>query len=65
VANATARLATVLNNDGKGAFAFEQDTGALHYSGNGSFAGGGTEIGLITTNGTTAWTFDASKFVQV
>ena len=65
VANATARLATVLSNGGKGAFVYEQDTGALYYSGNGSFAGGGTEIGVVTTNGTTAWTFDASKFVQV
>jgi len=65
VANAAARLTTVLSNGGKGAFVYQQDTGAMYYSGNGSFAGGGTEIGAITTNGTTPWAFDASKFIQV
>lgn len=65
VANATARLAAVLNNGGNGAFVYEQDTGGLYYSANGSFAGGGREVGVITTNGTSAWTYDASKFVQV
>ena len=39
--------------------------GACTYSGNGSFAAGGTLIGDVTTNGTTAWTFNASSFTQV
>ena len=42
VANVAARLATTLANGGKGGFVYEQDTGELFYSGNGSFAGGGT-----------------------
>ena len=46
VANATARLATTLNNGGNGAFVYEQDTGGLYYSANGSFSGGGTLIGV-------------------
>ena len=65
VANVAARLATTLSNGGKGGFAYEQDTGELFYSGNGSFAGGGTMIGLVTTNGSTPWTFNANSFVQV
>ena len=44
---------------------YEQDTGGLYYSGNGSFAAGGTLIGDVTTNGTTAWTFNANSFTQV
>jgi hypothetical protein len=65
VANATARLSTTLSNGGSGAFVYEQDTGALYCSGNGPFSGGGTLIGTVTTNGTTAWTFDANSFTQV
>jgi hypothetical protein len=65
VANATARLGTTLNNGGNGAFVYEQDTGGLYYSSNGSFAGGGTLVGVITTNGSTAWTFNANSFTQV
>ena len=65
VANATARLATTLNNGGNGAFVYEQDTGGLYYSANGSFSGGGTLIGVLTTNGSTAWTFNANSFTQV
>ena len=38
VANAAARMATVLTNGGNGAFVYEQDTGALYYSANGSFS---------------------------
>ena len=65
VTNAAARLATTLSNGGNGAFVYEQDTGGLYYSANGSFAGGGTLIGTVTTNGTTAWTFNANSFTQV
>jgi hypothetical protein len=65
VTNAAARLATTLSNGGHGAFVYEQDTGGLYYSGNGSFAAAGTLIGDVTTNGTTAWTFNASSFTQV
>jgi len=65
VTNAAGRIATTLNNGGNGGFVYEQDTGGLYYSANGSFAGGGTLIGVITTNGSTAWTFNASSFTQV
>ena len=65
VANAATRLATTLANGGKGAFVYEHDTGELFYSSNGSFAGGGTLIGVITTDGSTPWTFDAHGFTQV
>jgi hypothetical protein len=65
VANAATRLATTLANGGKGAFVYEHDTGELFYSGNGSFAGGGTLIGVVTTDGSTPWTFDAHGFTQV
>ena len=65
VANATARLHTTLANHGKGGFAFEQDNGQLYYSSNGSFAGGGTLIGIITTDGTHPWAFNVSSFIQV
>lgn len=65
VANATARWATRLANGGKGGFAYEQDTGQLYYSGNGSFANGGTLVGLITTDGVHPWVFNASSFIQV
>jgi Ca2+-binding RTX toxin-like protein len=65
VANVTTRLKTNLANHGKGAFAFEQDNGQLYYSSNGSFAGGGTLIGIITTDGTHPWVFNASSFIQV
>jgi Ca2+-binding RTX toxin-like protein len=65
VANTTARLSTTLANGGKGAFVYEQDTGNLFYSGNGSFSGGGTLLGSITTSGTTPWVFNSNSFVQV
>ena len=65
VANTTARLAETLNNGGNGAFVYEQDTGGLYYSANGSFSGGGMLIGNITTNGITAWTFNSNSFTQV
>jgi Ca2+-binding RTX toxin-like protein len=65
VGNAAARLATNLANGGKGGFVYEQDSGSLYYSANGSFTGGGTLIGVVTTNGSTPWTFNANSFVQV
>jgi Ca2+-binding RTX toxin-like protein len=65
VANAAARLATVLSNGGNGGFVYEQDTGELYYSGTGNFSGGGTLVGIITTNGSTPWTYDPTKFTQV
>ena len=65
VADNTALLATTLTNGGKGQFAYELDTGGLYYSSNGVFSGGGTLVGTVTTDGTTPWTFDATKFVQV
>ena len=65
VANAATRLSTTLANGGKGAFVYQQDTGELFYSSNGSFTGGGTLLGMITTDGSTPWTFNASSFMQV
>ena len=65
VANVAARLGTTLSNGGKGAFVYEQDTGELFYSGNGSFAGGGMLIGIVAASGSTPWTFNANSFMQV
>lgn len=65
VADSAARLAASLSNGGKGGFVYQQDTGGLYYSTDGSFSGGGVQIAKITTDGSTAWTFDASKFMQV
>ena len=65
VANAASRLSTTLANGGKGALVYQQDTGDLFYSRNGSFTGGGRLVGVVTTNGTTPWLFNASSFTQV
>ena len=65
VANAAARLAAALSTGGFGGFAYQADTGELFYGATGDFSGGGTLIGVITTNGTTPWTFDVTKFTQV
>ena len=65
VANAAIRFGTTLPNGGHGAFVFEQDTGEIYYSGNGSFTGGGTLIGIVNASGSTPWTFNASSFIQV
>ena len=66
VADWAARIATTLANGGKGGLLYEQDTGELFYSANGSFVGGnGTQIGIVTSNGSTPWRFDANSFVQV
>ena len=65
VANTAARLSSTLANGGKGAFVYQQDTGNLFYSSNGSFSGGGTLLGSITTNGATPWVFNSNSFAQV
>ena len=65
VANSTALLATTLSNGGNGGFVYEQDTGGLYYNSTGNFSGGGTLVGIVTTNGTTPWTYDTTKFIQV
>jgi Ca2+-binding RTX toxin-like protein len=65
VANTAARLSSTLANGGKGAFVYQQDTGNLFYSSNGSFSGGGTLLGSITTNGATPWVFNSNSFTQV
>lgn len=65
VADAATRVATTLNNGGKGAFCYQQDTGELFYSSNGSFAGGSGLIGMITIDGSTPWTFNPNGFTQV
>ena len=65
VANAAARIATTLSTGGYGGFVYQTDTGELYYNATGAFSGGGTLVGIITTNGTSPWTYDASKFTQV
>jgi len=65
VANAAARLTTTLSNSGHGGFVYEQDTGELYYNATGNFSGGGTIVGIVTTNGTTPWTYNVSSFTQV
>jgi hypothetical protein len=65
VADSAALLATTLSTGGKGGFAYQSDTGELYFSANGSFTGGGTLIGVITTNGSTPWTYDFTKFIDV
>ncbi len=64
-ADAASRFAITLNNGGKGAFVYQQDTGELFYSGNGSFAAGGSLISVITSDGVTPWAFNANSFMQV
>jgi len=59
VANAAARTATTLSTGGYGGFVYQTDTGELYYNATGAFSGGGTLVGVITTNGTTPWTYDA------
>jgi Ca2+-binding RTX toxin-like protein len=63
----TSTLDTVsLLNGGKGGFAYQQDTGELYYSSDGTFAGGaGTLVGVVYSSGTTPWVFDETKFTQV
>ena len=65
VADNAALLAETLPNGGAGGFAYEQDSGGLYYNSAGNFSGGGTLIGTITGNGSTPWTYDASRFIQV
>jgi Ca2+-binding RTX toxin-like protein len=65
VADAAARLATTSAIGGLGGFVYQQDAGELYYSSNGDFAGGGILIGILTTDGSTAWTYDFTKFTDV
>jgi hypothetical protein len=65
VANAAALTATVLSTGGKGGFVYQQDTGQLYFSSNGDFTSGGTLIGVITSDGSTPWTYDHTKFIDV
>src|SRR5450759_4802377 len=65
VANHAALLAKTLANGGNGGFAYEQDTGGVYYNGAGNFSGGGTLVGIVTTNGHTPWIYDATRFIQV
>jgi hypothetical protein len=59
------RLVVAETTGGKGGFIYQQDTGALYYSTNGNFAGGGTMVGAIDGSGGTPWVYNASSFVQV
>jgi Ca2+-binding RTX toxin-like protein len=65
VVNAAVRY-SVTEIAGKGGFVYAEDTGGLYYSANGSFAGGGgTLIGKIDSSPGVAWTYDATKFMEV
>jgi Ca2+-binding RTX toxin-like protein len=64
-ADAATRMGLSLSNGGNGGFVYQQNTGELYYSGDGTFAGGGTLVGVVYSSGTTPWTFDATKFTQV
>jgi Ca2+-binding RTX toxin-like protein len=65
VADADTRLTTALSTGNKGGFVYQQDTGELYYSGTGDFHSGGTLVGVVTTNGTTPWTYAFSAFREV
>jgi hypothetical protein len=65
VADVDARIATALVTNGKGGFVYQQDTGELYYSGTGDFAAGGTLVGVITTDGSTPWTYNFAAFQEV
>ena len=62
VATSLVRHATTLTTGGHGGFLYEQDTGELYYSANGNFTGGGTLVGVITTDGVTPWTYNFGSF---
>ncbi len=57
--------ATASSPLGQAGFFYDTDDGKLYYSANGDFSGGGTLVGTITTNGSTAWTFDITKLSLV
>jgi hypothetical protein len=65
VADAATRLTVAEATGGKGGFVYEQDTGELYYSGNGSFAGGGTLVGVIDSSGSAPWVYKATSFTEV
>jgi len=65
VADSTVRHATTLTTGGHGGFLYEQDTGQLYYSANGNFTGGGTLVGVITTDGVTPWTYNFGSFQSI
>jgi Ca2+-binding RTX toxin-like protein len=65
VADAATRLTINEATGGKGGFVYQQNTGELYYSGNGSFTGGGTLIGVIDSTTNVPWTYSASNFTQV
>ena len=65
VADSAALLAKTLSTGGKGGFVYEQDTGGLYYNSAGNFSGGGTLLGIVTTDGTTPWLYDPNKFIEV
>ena len=65
VADAATRLTINEATGGKGGFVYQQNTGELYYSNNGSFAGGGTLVGVIDSASNTPWVYSASSFTQV
>ena len=64
-ADSSALHVAALDTGGGGGFVYEQDTGGLYYSATGDFTGGGVLIGVITTNGSTPWTYDFAAFREV
>jgi Ca2+-binding RTX toxin-like protein len=65
VADAASRLTVNEATGGKGGFVYQQNTGELYYSSNGSFAGGGTLIGVIDSSSNVPWTYSVTSFTQV
>ena len=65
VADAATRDTTTLASGGKGGFVYQQDTGELYYSANGDFTGSAELVGVITTDGSTPWTYNFSAFAEV
>jgi hypothetical protein len=63
--NITSGSTSTAVNLGQAGFFYDTDDGKLYYSSNGDFSGGGTLVGTITTNGSTAWTYDATKFTLI
>jgi Ca2+-binding RTX toxin-like protein len=65
VADENTREGTILSTSGSGGFTYQQDTGELYYSADGDFTSGGVLIGVITTDGSTPWVYDFTRFQAV
>ena len=50
---------------GQAGFAYDTTNGNLYYKADGDFSSGSVLVGTITTNGSTAWTYDFSRFTSI